>query len=233
MSTFYVFFDKIRFMKTDSQKKYHHGNLKESLIQTALEMVSDEGADSITLREIGSRLGTSRSAIYRHFKNKEELMKHVILAGFDKLDETIEPIFLDETTSFLEKFHAMGLGYMHFALENQHLYRLIFGPTMIKEREEVLADEKEDLYKLLHGDSSKEIMNVCQDNGYFKLVTMIILAQEKKIFKAGNPVNIATAIWAQLHGIASLAIDGHLSVMENIDEIFEMNYKILLEGLSA
>lgn len=219
-------------MKTATQKKYHHGNLKESLVQTALEMLSSDGLESITLREIGNRLGTSRSAIYRHFENKEALMKQVILLGLDMLDTEAEEVFSNEDIPFMDKFHAMGLVYIKFALENQHLYRLIFGPSMLKEREEVLADEKEDMYKLLHGDSSKEIMNISQDNGFFKLVTMIIFAQNEKIFKEGNPVNIATSIWAQLHGIVSLAIDGHLSVKENIEDIYEMNYKILLEGLS-
>ena len=46
---------------------YHHGNLKEGLVQTALEMLGKEGLEAITLRELSARLGTSRSAIYRHF----------------------------------------------------------------------------------------------------------------------------------------------------------------------
>ncbi len=217
----------------ESKNSYHHGNLKESLVQTALGMVDREGIDKITLRELADRLGTSRSAIYRHFKNKEDLMKQVILGGFDKLDACIEPVFSNEALSLLERFHAMGKAYIDFALENPHLYRLLFGPSMSRQREEVCVDEREELHKLLHGDSSDEVMHNGQDNGFHKLVSIILMAQEQKVFKAGDPVLIATAIWSLLHGLASLAIDGHLSVIDNMDAVYEINYNILLQGLLA
>jgi len=219
--------------KTENKNSYHHGNLKEGLIQTALGMVASEGLEKITLRELADRLGTSRSAIYRHFKNKEALMKQVILAGFDKLDEVIEPIFMDTKLSILERFHAMGMAYVNFAVANADLYRLLFGPSMSKEREEVCVDEREDLYKLLHGDSSDEVMENGQDSGFHKLVMIILLAQEQNIFKPGDPVLTATAIWSLLHGLSSLAIDGHLSVVDNIQAVYEVNYQMLLEGLAT
>jgi Tetracyclin repressor-like, C-terminal domain len=64
-------------------------------------------------------------------------------------------------------------------------------------------------------------------------VAIIVEAQTQKIFKEGNPILIATAIWSLLHGLSSLAIDGHLSVCDNVQEIYEVNYKILLEGLAG
>lgn len=218
-------------MNTNRENRYHHGNLKEELIKTALEILNTGGIQSITLRKIGDRLGTSRSAIYRHFKNKEALMKQVILSGLDELDRLIEPVFSNENFSLLERFHAMGLCYISFAISNPHLYRLIFGQTMLKEREEVIVDKRANLHKLLHGDSSDELMQAEQSNGFHKLVSIIIQAQEEKVFKEGDPVLIATAIWALLHGLASLAIDGHLSVKDNMEAIYETNYKMLLEGL--
>ncbi|MEN8146715.1 MAG: TetR/AcrR family transcriptional regulator [Campylobacterota bacterium] len=211
---------------------YHHGNLKESLVQTALEMLGEEGLAAITLRELSQRLGTSRSAIYRHFKGKDELMKAVILAGFELLNEAIEPNFNDKERPLLERFHAMGIAYVSFATTNPNLYRLLFGADMSDEREEVCEEERPDLHKMMHGDTSKELIESDPDDGFRKLVAIIVEAQERKIFKEGNPVLIATAIWSLLHGLSSLAIDGHLSVCNNIEEIYEVNYKILLEGLA-
>jgi len=218
--------------RIDEKNSYHHGNLKESLVQTALEMVKTHGIESVTLREIGSRLGTSRSAIYRHFSNKEALMKQVLLAGFDKLDEALESTFYNEELELLERFHSMGLVYIHFAKENPHLYRLLFGPSMSREREEVCVEEKPELHKLMNGDSSEEIVENNAESGFHKLVSIIIEAQTGGVFKKGDPVLFATAIWSLLHGLASLAIDGHLSVIDNIDVMYETNYKMLLEGLS-
>jgi len=217
--------------KTDT---YHHGNLKESLIQTALEMVDNEGLDAITLRELSSRLGTSRSAIYRHFEGKDALMKQVILAGFDRLDTVIEPVFSGaNTTPLLERFHAMGIAYVTFATQNPNLYRLLFGPVMSKEREEVCEAEKPDLHKMLHGDSSSELIEKDPNDGFHKLVHIIVQAQKEAIFKEGDPVLIATAIWSLLHGLSMLVIDGHLNVSNQVQAIYETNYKMLLEGLAT
>ena len=127
----------------------------------------------------------------------------------------------------------MGDAYIDFALSKPHLYRLIFGSNMLKEREEVLVSEREDLRKLLHGDSSDELMQAGQENGFHKLVTIIIQAQEEKIFKEGDPVLIATSIWAHLHGLSSLAIDGHFSVLENVKAIYENLLKASKKHLAA
>lgn len=214
------------------KNSYHHGNLKESLVQTALEMVKTQEIDAITLREIGNRLGTSRSAIYRHFSNKEALMKQVILAGFDKLDEALESSFYNEEMELMQRFHTMGRVYIHFARENPYLYRLLFGPSMSKEREEICVDERPEVHKLMHGDSSEEIVQNNAESGFHKLVSIIVEAQTQGLFKKGDPVLFATAIWSLLHGLASLAIDGHLSVMENIDVMYETNFTMMLDGLS-
>jgi len=221
-------------MDTVEQKNsYHHGNLKESLIETALEMIETDGLDGITLREIGQRLGTSRSAIYRHFANKEALMKQVILAGFNKLNKLVEPIYYSDELDILERFHRMGITYITFATDNPHLYRLLFGPSMSREREEVCEDERPELRRLLRGDSSEELVQTEQDNSFYKLVSIIIQAQERKLFKAGDPVLIATAIWSLLHGLSSLVIDGHLSVVDNVQAVYDTNYRMLLEGLAT
>lgn len=214
--------------KSDS---YHHGNLKESLVQTALDMLRSEGLDAITLRELATRLGTSRSAIYRHFKGKEELLKAVILAGFELLNEAIEPHFNNREKPLLERFHAMGISYITFATENPNLYRLLFGADMSREREEICVEERPELHKMMHREALTVETEDEPGDSFRKLVAIIIEAQEQQLFKKEDPVLVATAIWSLLHGLSSLAIDGHLSVCNNILEIYEVNFKILLEGL--
>jgi len=218
-------------MKSKKNDTYHHGNLKESLLQTALEMIDREGLEAITLRELSTRLGTSRSAIYRHFSGKDALMKAVINSGFKKLDLAVSPAFNAAEKDFLERFHDMGMAYVTFAIHNPNLYRLLFGPAMSREREEMCESEKPDLHKLKNGDSSEEVVKNDEESGFHKLAALIIQGQEERIFKAGEPVLVATAIWALLHGLSSLVIDGHLSVSDNVEAVYETNYRILLEGL--
>lgn len=211
---------------------YHHGNLKESLMTTALEMIDKEGIEAITLRELSERLGTSRSAIYRHFSGKDALIKAMINAGFKRLDLAIEPAFNDVLKPLLERFHDMGMAYIRFAIENPNLYRLLFGPTMSREREEMCETEKPDLHRLKNGDSSSAVLEHDEESGFHKLAAIIVEAQAQKLFKAGDPVLIATAIWSLLHGLSSLVIDGHVSVSNNVEAIYETNFRILLEGLA-
>jgi len=218
-------------MKSKKNDTYHHGNLKESLVKTALEMLDRDGLEAITLRELASRLGTSRSAIYRHFKGKDDLMRAVILEGFIKLDQKIAPHFKRSDTPLLDRFHDMGVSYTHFATENPNLYRLLFGAAMSQEREEVCLDERPDLHKLLNNNADERIIQAEPDDAFHRLVKIIVEAQQDGLFKEGDPVLLATTIWSLLHGLSMLAIDGHLSVVGNVDAIYEMNYKLLLEGL--
>jgi len=219
-------------MKSKKSDTYHHGNLKESLVSTALEMLDTEGLEAITLRELASRLGTSRSAIYRHFKGKDDLMRAVILEGFMKLDQAIAPFFEHSEMPLLERFHAMGRSYIDFARSNPNLYRLLFGPDMSQEREVVCQEERPDLHRLLNNRADAEIIASEPDDAFHRLVKIIVEAQTLALFKEGDPVMLATTIWSFLHGLSMLAIDGHLNIVGNVDAIYESNYKLLLEGLA-
>jgi len=64
---------------------YHHGNLRAALIQCGLELMERDGIHALTLRAIGEQLGVSRSAAYRHFKDKEALLSAIYEAGADGL----------------------------------------------------------------------------------------------------------------------------------------------------
>ena len=218
-------------MKQIKSDTYHHGNLKESLVSTALEMLNEEGLEAITLRELASRLGTSRSAIYRHFSGKEALMRAVILEGFTKLDDAIAPYFEHTEMPLLERFHQMGNAYTNFATSNPNLYRLLFGADMSVAREEVCQEERPDLHKLLNNQADKTIVASEPEDAFHRLVKIIVEAQAQKVFKERDPVLLATTIWSLLHGLSMLAIDGHLSVVGNVPAIYEANYKLLLEGL--
>ena len=66
-------------------RPYHHGNLRRALLDEALATIRAEGVDGLTLREIGARLGVSRTALYRHFADKRALLAAVATEGFRTL----------------------------------------------------------------------------------------------------------------------------------------------------
>ena len=68
---------------------YHHGNLRRALLDEALATIGAEGVDGLTLREIGARLGVSRTALYRHFADKRALLAAVATEGFRTLRQQL------------------------------------------------------------------------------------------------------------------------------------------------
>ncbi|MDD2368762.1 MAG: TetR/AcrR family transcriptional regulator [Sulfuricurvum sp.] len=201
-------------MKDKKTSPYHHGNLKEELLQTALEMIDKEGLDAITLRELTQRLGTSRTAVYRHFASKEALILGVIEKGYEHLNLLFTPIFEDRTYSVAERFERMGREYLNFAIEHPNLYRLLFGEMYRKEREEI-CDYKDET----------------QATGLYALIGLLTEAQEEGIIAEVNPLIQAAMVWASIHGLASLLIDGHLMMSDNMEAIYEYSIGVLLKGL--
>jgi len=201
-------------MKEKKAAPYHHGNLKEELLQTALEMIDTDGLDSITLRDLTQRLGTSRTAVYRHFASKEALILGVIEKGYEQLDLTFTPIFQDKTLSVDVRFEAMGRAYLDFAIGHPNLYRLLFGEMYRKERAEI-CDYKDET----------------QATGLYALIGLLTEAQEEGIIARENPMVQAATVWASIHGLASLLIDGHLLMSDNLEEIYSYSQGVLLKGL--
>jgi AcrR family transcriptional regulator len=201
------------------QKKptsYHHGDLKNALIEEALRMVEEEGVERISLRDITKRVGTSRSAIYRHFDSKEALMREVVMAGFARLAAHLEPALTREGLGTIERFRTMAERYMEFARSYPALYRMIFGERAMQARESV-----------------HDIEDPMQQTGFHALKSLVKRAQNEGLIKKEEPMIVSTVIWAMMHGQASLLIDGHLHVRENFDALFEMSFNTLLEGLST
>lgn len=203
-------------MKEKKTSPYHHGNLKEALLQTALETIDTQGLDAITLRDLTQRLGTSRTAVYRHFASKEALILGVIEKGYEELDLLFTPIFQDKTRSVDVRFETMGRAYLDFAIEHPNLYRLLFGENFRQEREE-LCDYKDEN----------------QATGLYALIGLLIEAQEEGIIGRANPMVQAATVWASIHGLASLLIDGHLMMSDNLEAIYEYSIGVLLKGLKG
>ena len=201
-------------MKMKKSTSYHHGNLKEALIETALQTIDQEGLDAITLRDITQKLGTSRSAVYRHFASKEALIIGVIQRGYEQLDELFTPIFQDHTQSVQERFEKMGRAYLDFAIEHPNLYRLLFGENYRQEREEV-CDYKDE----------------SQATGLYALIGLLLEAQEEGIIARADPMVQAATVWASIHGLASLLIDGHLMMRDNLEEIYRYSQSMVLNGM--
>ena len=109
-----------------TKRAYHHGNLRRALLDEALATIRAEGVGALTLREIGARLGVSRTALYRHFADKQALLAAVATEGFRTLRQQLVAAW-EEGGRGPAAFTSMGEVYVRFAVANPSHYRVMFG----------------------------------------------------------------------------------------------------------
>ena len=116
---------------TSGSPRYHHGNLRASLVEAAIELARAEGPDGIVVREAARRVGVSHNAAYRHFSDRGELIAEVALYGLGELVAAAGRR-LDLVTSRSPVLRArrrlaeLGRGYVDFALAEPGLFKATF-----------------------------------------------------------------------------------------------------------
>lgn len=108
------------------QKNYHHGDLKNALIEAGIKIVDKEGMMALSLRKAAASCGVSHAAPYNHFKTKEELLEamqeHITDQFAQRLQETVE-----NHTGQTDVLMELGCAYLRFFMANPHYYSFIFG----------------------------------------------------------------------------------------------------------
>ena len=176
--------------------QYHHGDLRRALIDQALRTIDREGVDGLTLRAVGDALGVSRTALYRHFSDKQALVAAVAREGFRMLRLALVEAW-DRAGRSQPGFQAMGDAYLAFAIEHPSHYRVMFGrfvesgacdPELIREAEAAFQ----------------------------ALVDALAAQQREGLVRREDPVLQARFVWSVVHGIAMLTIDGQLKDDESV-----------------
>ena len=104
--------------------RYHHGDLRRALLLEAVRTIHAHGAAALTLRGVGDRLGVSRTALYRHFADKQALLHEVAAEGFRMLRAALMDAW---GRGGRRGFDAMGRAYVQFAIDHPSHYRVMFG----------------------------------------------------------------------------------------------------------
>src|SRR4030081_121203 len=98
-----------------TKRAYHHGDLERALVETAVQMIQDEGVQALTLRGVGARLGVSRTALYRHFDDKEALLARVASEGFKRFHDALSAAVARAEAHHTDPMAAMAAAYAQFA----------------------------------------------------------------------------------------------------------------------
>jgi len=179
--------------------RYHHGDLRRALLQAAVRTIRTDGVDGLTLRGVGSTLGVSRTALYRHFADKAALLAAVAAEGFRMLRAELTDVW-DRSGRGFDGFQAMGAAYVQFAVTHPSHYRVMFGADISGVTDAELSTEGAGAFQAL--------------------VSAIVELQAAALARRDDPRQMALFVWAATHGVAMLAIDGRLgpetSAIENL-----------------
>ncbi len=197
------------------RETYHHGDLRQALIEAALTLISEKNVESISLRDVARRVGVSHAAPYRHFADKNTLLAAVATEGFQLLHDALEEAAHNVPDHPLKQLQDIGIAYVHFALSHSSHYRLMFGAyqTTVSQQPDNLAE--------------------AVDNAFMVLVNVIIQGQKVGVMRANDPRQLAQAAWALVHGLAMLLMDGQISEMnaQSVTSLSTAVTQLLLEGI--
>jgi AcrR family transcriptional regulator len=175
-----------------AERRYHHGDLKNALIEAGAEILAEEGVKGLSLRKVASRAGVSHAAPYAHFADKQALIAAISTEGYRKLYERIAAAVERFQGDPLRQLFEAGWAYVGFALDAPAHFKVTVSGVVEKEKE----------YPAFVEMSMKS----------FGLVVQIVAAcQAAGALKPGAPDVLAVSVWSLVHGFASLLIEGQIS----------------------
>jgi len=194
-------------------RPYHHGNLRRALLDEALSTIRAEGVDGLTLREIGARVGVSRTALYRHFADKRALLAAVATEGFRTLRQQLVASW-EAGGRGRAAFESMGVVYVRFAAANPSHYRVMFGGFVDPNAcDPELAAEAAGAFQAL--------------------VDALAALQGDGSMRAEDTVTMARFVWAVVHGVAMLGIDGQLREPGAVEALMRYALERLRTGIGV
>lgn len=110
---------------TVGTRKYHHGDLRRAVMNAALEMASESGIESISLREVARRIGVTTAAPYHHFADRQTLLLELAIEAYAKLLEALKRA-RDTTADPEEELKATAIGYLRFGRKHRAEYAIMF-----------------------------------------------------------------------------------------------------------
>jgi AcrR family transcriptional regulator len=194
---------------------YHHGNLKEVLLEAARKLIEQYGPAGFSLTEAARLAGVSPAAPYRHFRDRDALLAEVARSGFERFAARLDMAWNNGVPTPLSAFENLGRTYLTFARDEPASYSVMFETG------------------ILPGEDGKTIPAA---ERAFDVLQQAAAALCRKLPEAERPpVKLMSLhIWAISHGVASLFAQGNLQARKvpmSPEEILESAMLVDLKGL--
>ena len=195
-------------------RTYHHGDLRHALLKASIDLLREGGVEALSLRAVARAAGVSQTAPYRHFRDRRALVAGVAQEGFARMGRAIR----DAVQAGEPGLPALRRGiaaYVNFAQNHPAEYRVMFGPEIA---------QRDDFPEL--NETALSVFGLLHD--------AIARLQQARVLANGDPGLMSITVWATLHGLVMLLLDGQTAVTSrSLNSITEAATGILVAGMGA
>jgi len=167
------------------RRGYHHGNLREALVQAAVALIGEHGPAGFTVAEAARLAGVSPGAPYRHFRDAEALLAEVARQGFERFAEALERAWNGGAPDPLAAFEAVGRAYLDFARTEAAYYAAMFETRLAAEAHPGLQAAGDRAFGVLRAATERLIAALPEG-------------------RRPPALMVALHVWSMAHGVASL-----------------------------
>ncbi|HJT07720.1 MAG TPA: TetR/AcrR family transcriptional regulator [Stellaceae bacterium] len=197
------------------RRGYHHGDLREALIEAALDLIAEKGPVGFTVAEAARSAGVSPAAPYRHFRDRDELIADVARRGFELFEVELERAWNSGLPDPISAFNRVGKAYLAFARGEPAYYAAMFeaGLPLHAYPELIKAGERA-----------------------FAVLRRAAETLAARLPAADRPpaLMVGLHVWSLSHGIASLFARGDAARRElpmSAEDLLEAGVLVYLRGL--
>jgi len=194
---------------------YHHGNLREALIEAALALIPESGPLGFTFAEAARQAGVSPAAPYRHLRDRDHLLADIAQQGFERFAEALTAAWNDGAPDALTALCAIGKAYLAFARTQPGYYAAMFEAGIALDATPELRDAGDRAFAILRNAAERTIAGLPEG-------------------KRPPALMVALHIWSLSHGIASL-FGGRTTPVRAMpmspEDLLEAGVLVYLQGL--
>lgn len=197
------------------RKGYHHGNLREALIDAALKLISEKGPGGLTFADAARAAGVSGAAPYRHFRDRDALMADIALRGYEAFAEKLAEAWNDGRPDPFTGLDNLSKAYLGFARNEPSLFAAMFESGLVLSEHPKTAAAADRSFEVLR--------SACE-----------ALAASKPAGQRPPALMMALHIWSLSHGIAALFGRGDATrraIPMPPEDLLEAAVLVYLDGL--
>jgi AcrR family transcriptional regulator len=198
-----------------AERGYHHGNLREALIEAARKLIAEKGPAGFTFADAARSAGVSPAAPYRHFRDRQALLADVAREGFGRFEAMLKTGWANGKPDPITAFHNVGRAYLAFARAEPAYYAAMFESGLPPDLNAELRTA---------GDKAFAVLRTAAET----------LAARLPPGKRPPALMMSLHVWSMAHGIASLfgrGDSGRRSLPMSAEELLESEMLIYLQGL--